>query len=215
MPEADKCPHSDNVTKELGVTDVPRSQHTGAIMRIQTTWVVVIGTLIAAGGFVLAIIGFFGEKNTTMGIAGAVITVAAIVATIVLYKRAKSVGRPQFEQALSNDFSPDDQGWFDGAGLAIDRRRRLVLIGTAEGTRRIPFDQIGPVTYHPIKMAPSFGSNSIMALILLPRAISAIVHNARKAGLVVTANGQATRIAGVQPKDADRWQAHLAGARTG
>lgn len=182
-------------------------------MRIQTTWIVIAGTLIACGGFVLGIIGFFAEKNNSMGIIGAVIAIVAIIGTIVLYRRAASVGRPQFEAALKTDFAADDWGWFDGSGLAVDRTRRMFLLGTAEGTQRIPFDQIGGVTYHATKTGPAVGSNSILALILLPMVISAMVYNAKTAGMHVVINGRPTRIAGIKPKDADRWQSHLAAAR--
>lgn len=183
-------------------------------MRIQTTWIVIFGTLIACAGFVIGIIGFFGEKNSTWGVIGAVIAVAAIVGTVVLYRRSASVGRPQFEAAIKADFAADDWGWYDGAGIAIDRTRRLVLLGTAEGTRRVPFDQIGGVTYHATRTSPTYGSNSILALITLPMAIAAMVHNANTAGMHVTVSGQPTRLAGIKPGDADRWQRHLAAVKT-
>jgi hypothetical protein len=215
LPSAEIAHSDDSVTKERRGTAVSLALHFGGIMRIQTTWIVIVGTLIAGGGFVLAVIGFFAEKNTTMGITGAIITIAAIIGTILLYRRAASAGRPQFEQAIKTDFNADDWGWFDGSGLAVDRTRKLILLGTAQGTQRIPFAQIGSVTYHATKTGPAVGGNSILALILIPFIISAMVHNARKAGMHLVINGQPTRIAGMQPKDADRWQSHLAAAQAG
>jgi hypothetical protein len=184
-------------------------------MRAQTTWITVLGTLLGCAGVVLAIVGFFGERSPILGIAGLALAVGATIGTVLLYRRSTRAGRAQFEAAISTDFAADDWGWYDGSGIAIDRRRRLILVGTPEGTQRIPFDQLGAVSYRQVRSSPALSGNSIISLILLPVAVSAVLHNARVAGLHLAVGGRSLRLAGVQPKDAERWQAQLASIRGG
>lgn len=181
-------------------------------MTAKATWIVLAGTLLACAAIVVAIIGF-AEKNTPLGIAGAVATVAVVVGIVVLYRQLGNAGRSAFDLAASTDFNADDKGWYHGSGLAIDRHRKVLLVGTSEGVRRVPFDQISGVAYHANRTAPVAAGNSILALITLPMAISAMIHNASKAGLHVAASGQTARIVGIKPRDAERWEDHLRAAR--
>ena len=175
-------------------------------MRAQAVWIIFIGTVIAVAAAVVAIIGFV-ESNVTLGI---IAVVAAVVGTVLLYRRSGATGRPAFEQALSADFAAAQQGWFHASGLAIDPTRRLLLVGTESGATRIPLSDISSVVYHRTQNTPAYGGNSILALIMLPAVIGSMVHNASKAGLHVTAGGRSYRIIGIQPKDAEVWQGRLA-----
>jgi hypothetical protein len=183
-------------------------------MRMQATWIVIVGTLVACAGFVAAVIGFFGERNMAIGVVGTIIAAVAIVGTVVLYRQSGATGRAAFEQALRADFAPSVHNWFHASGLALDTSRKLVLVGTDRGTHRVALADVSGVTYQPTRTGPAFGSNSVMALILLPVAIAAMVHNARAAGLFVATRGGTYRIVGVQPRDAEDWQTRLAAARS-
>jgi len=178
----------------------------------QATWLVVGGTLLACVAAVVGIIGI-AEQNMVLGIAGIVAAIVVIIGIVVLYRRLGAAGKAAFEQAMRSDFAPMDAGWYHASGLAIDRSRRMLLVGTAAGVERVPFDSIGPVAFHRNRTGPAFGGNSLLTLILLPVAVSAMVHNATKAGLHVGVGGRSLRIIGIKPDDAARWQTALEEAR--
>ncbi len=178
------------------------------------TWILIAGTLLGCVAALVAIIGFV-EKNMGLGALGAGLVLAAIVGTVLLYRGAGKAGRPEFERALASDFTASESGWYHSSGIAIDHGRRMLLLGTARGTRRVGFDRLGPVTYQRTKTGPMVGGNSILALITVPMAISTMIHNATRAGLHVVADGSSVRIIGMQPRDAERWQARLEAARAG
>lgn len=179
----------------------------------QATWLVFVGTLLACAAAVLAIIGF-ADKNTMLGIAGIVATIVVIIGIVVLYRRLGAAGKAAFDEAMRSDFAPMESGWYHASGLAIDRSRRVLLVGTAQGVRRVPFNQIGSVAYYRNKTGPAVGGNSLLTLILLPMVISAMIHNSTKAGLHVGVGGQSLRIIGIKPADAERWQSQLEAARS-
>lgn len=180
-------------------------------MRAQSTWIVLIGTVLAAAGAVVAIIGFV-EKNQLLGTVATILAIGAIIGTIALYRRSGATGRAAFEQALRADFTAAQQNWFHASGLALDRSRQLLLVGTEDGAHRVPLGDISGVVYYRTQNTPAYGGNSLLALIMLPVVIGSIIHNASKAGLHVTANGRSYRIIGIQPRDAEMWQQHLARA---
>lgn len=146
---------------------------------------------------------------------GIAVGIIAIIGTIYLYRRSAALGRPAFDAALASDFSATDSRWFHSTGLALDRQRRLLLIGTETGPSRVPLSEISSMDYQQTRTGPAFSGNSILTLILLPMAIGAMVHNASNAGLRIVAGGRSYRIVGIQPKDADRWLTQIEAARAG
>lgn len=182
-------------------------------MRILAFWSIVLASLLAVVGLVLSLVGFIGGNDIGMGITGVLLIVVPVAAAIWIVRSSRSQGRPAFVAAVSG-LSADMTRWGDASGIALDPATGRVVLAEAKALRVVPATSITEVSYVLPRVAPVY-TTGIMAVFAAFAQIGAAAHNFSQAGLYVAAEGQRTRVIGIQAGEAEKWKALLANAKAG